>query len=43
MGIEELQKLGNENWKGSLMKEKDKLLSIIEKHDKDKKGGLFLS
>lgn len=43
MGIEEMLKLGSENWKGSLMKEKDKLLNIIEKHDKDKKGGLFHS
>ena len=29
MGIDELIKLGAENWKGSILKEKDKLESII--------------
>lgn len=43
MCLEELMKLGAENWSGSIMKEKDKLMNIITKGDKDQKGGLYLN
>lgn len=43
MCLEELMKLGAENWTGSIMKEKDKLTTIITKADQNQKGGLYLS
>ena len=42
LGIDELMKLGKDNWTGSILKEKDKLMGIINKNDKDEKGGLIL-
>lgn len=43
LGLDELMKLGSENWYGSIMKEKDKLNNIIIKWDKESKGGLYLN
>ena len=35
LGIEELKKLGAENWRGSLMKEEDKIKHILSNSDKE--------
>lgn len=42
MAFEDLQVLAEANWKGSLLRQPDKLKKIMEGHDINKKGYLVL-
>lgn len=42
MRLEDLSRLAGDLWKGSIFKEQAKLSEMLNKYDKDQKGGLSL-
>lgn len=40
--LEDLRRLSQENWKGSIMKEQSKLQELMAKYDTEQRGGLTL-
>lgn len=43
IGMRELETLANERWKGSLFRQTEWLLKMLEEHDKERKGYLTLN